>query len=72
MVGMLTDKVALVRGLATTRVEHTHILPAPEELQELVQGFVSGAIQAASERRKELESGDVIEGHIVSESEDKS
>lgn len=72
MVGMLTDKVALVRGLATTRVEHTHTLPAPEELQELVQGFVRGAITAAQERREELD-GNVIEGEIVAiEPPDKS
>ena len=72
MVGMLTDKVALVRGLATTRVEHTHVLPAPEDLQELVQGFVRGAIEAGSARRKEIESGEIIEGEVVSESVDKS
>jgi len=73
VVGMLSDKIALVRGLATTRVEHTHTLPAPEELQELVQGFVKGAVMAANERREELTRGDVIEGTVVAEeTEDKS
>lgn len=65
MVGMLTDKVALVRGLATTRVEHKHVLPAPEDLQELVQGFVRGAIESADVRRKELNEGDVIDVELI-------
>ena len=61
-VGMLTDKIALVRGLATTRVEHKHVLPAPEELKELVDGFVRGAVEAA--QRRELEA-DIIDGEVL-------
>ena len=59
-VGMLSDKIALVRGLATTRVEHHHQLPAPEEVKELIQGFVRGAIEASHARQGEIIDAEVL------------
>lgn len=61
MVGMLTDKITIARGLATSRVEHTYELPSSEELRVLVQGFVQGAIEASKARRGEIIDAELVE-----------
>ena len=54
-VGMLTDKIRLYKGEATSRSESRMQLPAPEELRELMSGFFAGAVAAAEERAAEID-----------------
>jgi hypothetical protein len=60
MVGVLTEKIALAQGLATRKVEVEHTLPSPEEMRDLMQGFVQGAISAAKQRQE-----DIIDAELV-------
>lgn len=54
-VGMLTDKIRLYKGEATSRSESRMQLPEPEQLRELVAGFFSGAVAAAQDRAVEID-----------------
>jgi transposase-like protein len=58
--GVLTDKVRLAEGLATSKVEHSSAFPPPDELQAILSGVVQGAI-AAAERRD----GEIVDAQIV-------
>lgn len=57
-VGMLTDKIRLYKGEATSRSESRMQLPAPEELRELMTDFFAGAVAAAEERAAEIDDAD--------------
>lgn len=60
--GILDDKITRARGLPTSRVETASTLPDPNQLRELMSGFVEGAIRAAEQRHS-----DIIEAEVVSE-----
>lgn len=53
-VGMLTDKIRLYKGEATSRTE-SKALVEPQQLRELVAGFFEGAVAAAQERAEEID-----------------
>jgi hypothetical protein len=56
-IAILTDKVNLLRGLATSRSESTLALPSPEETRKLAENLVSavrGAIDKAQEREQDI------------------
>lgn len=61
VLGILDDKIARARGLATSRVENVYTLPAPEQVRELMAGFVSGAIEAAKQRQEEIVDAEIVE-----------
>lgn len=52
--GILDDKIRLAQGLATSRSETVHALPSPEEMKDLFQGMISGAIEAQKMRDKDV------------------
>lgn len=59
--GMLTEKIALVQGLATSRTETVHSLPPAEEIREVLQAAMAGALDAARQREHELIEGELVE-----------
>ncbi len=60
-VGMLTDKINLTKGLATSRNETVHALPSPAEMAEALTAAFQGALQAAKQRDLEIIDAEVIE-----------
>lgn len=60
-VGMLTDKINLTKGLATSRSETVHALPPPEEIAAALTAAFQGALQAAKDRDQEIIDAEVIE-----------
>lgn len=60
-VGMLTDKIQVVKGLATSRQEHTHALPPAEEMAKTLSEAFSAAIEAARTRDADIVEADLIE-----------
>lgn len=59
--GVLDDKITRAKGLPTSKVEHSSALPSREDLKELMQGFVAGAIEAAERRHGEIVDAEVVE-----------
>lgn len=59
-VGMLTDKINLTKGLATSRNETVHALPAPEEIANVLTAAFQGALQAAKQRDLEIIDAEVV------------
>lgn len=60
-VGMLTDKIAMARGLATTRNETVHALPPAEEIAKTLGAAFEAALQAAKGRDLEIIDAEVVE-----------
>lgn len=54
LVGMLDDKIARAKGLATGRVEHVHRLPSPEELRQAMTQMALEAQKAHELREAEI------------------
>lgn len=52
--GIMSDKINLARGLATSRSETIHELPAPEKMAEMFKAIVSGALSAADQREQDI------------------
>lgn len=65
IVGILEDKRRMAEGLATKRTEVTHTLPSPEEMRDLMSGFVSGAVEAARERDAVIIDAEVVEQPLL-------
>lgn len=61
VVGVLTDKVAVARGLATSRTEHIQALPPPEEIAKSLAQVLQGAIAAAQERQSDISDAEFTE-----------
>lgn len=53
-VGMLTDKINMARGLATSRTEHVATLPPAEEVAKVLGTALQQALQAAQERDNDI------------------
>jgi transposase-like protein len=60
-VGMLTDKIFVASGLATSRTETVHSLPPADEIRTALQAAMSGVLDAARKREHELIEADVVE-----------
>lgn len=60
-VGVLTDKIHLAQGLATSRTETVHSLPPAEEIREALQAAMAGALDAARMREHELLEAEGVE-----------
>jgi transposase-like protein len=63
-IGMLTDKIRLYKGEATSRTE-SKALVEPQQLRELVAGFFEGAVAAAQERAEEIEEADWEPAEVI-------
>lgn len=61
MVGMLTDKIALARGLATSRSETVHSLPPAEEIARTLGAVLQGALAAAQSRSEDIIDAEIVE-----------
>lgn len=57
-IGMLTDKIRLYQGQATSRSESKMALPEPEELRQLVGSVFQDAVTSAQARAEEIEEAD--------------
>lgn len=60
-VGVLTDKIHLAKGLATSRTETVHALPPAEEIRDALQAAMGGVLAAARKREHELIEGELVE-----------
>ena len=54
-IGMLTDKILLFKGEATSRHETKVALPEPDQLRELMAGFFTDSTQSQQKRAAEIE-----------------
>lgn len=63
--GTLTDKMNILDGLATSRVDHTLTLPSADEIRAVLLPAIQASIDAAAERQQDIIDADVVE---VSES----
>lgn len=59
-IGILTDKVQLLKGMATSRSEGTVALPSAEQMKELAGGVFTAMLEAVS--KQDERSTDIIEG----------
>jgi transposase-like protein len=60
-VGVLTDKIHLAQGLATSRTETVHALPPADEIRQALQAAMGGVLDAARKREHELIDADIVE-----------
>jgi transposase-like protein len=54
-IGMLTDKIRLFRGEATSRTESRQSLPDPAALRELVGQFLEDSVRAVEDRSEQID-----------------
>jgi transposase-like protein len=66
-VGMLTDKIHVVKGIATSRQETVHKLPPAEEIAKTLSTAFSAAIEAARARDADIVEADIIDATEVKE-----
>jgi len=60
--GILTDKINVSKGLATSRTEHIQSpLPPREELKEVFAAFIQGAWTAAQQRSENIIDAEYVE-----------
>lgn len=59
-VGMLTDKLNMAKGLATSRTEHVAALPPAEEVAQVLGTALRQALQAAQERDADIVDVEVV------------
>lgn len=64
-VGMLTDKIHVVKGLATSRQETVHTLPPAEDIAKALSAAFSATIASARERDLAIDEADIIDAEIV-------
>lgn len=60
-VGMLTDKIHVVKGIATSRQETVHTLPPAEEIARTLSSAFTAAIEAARARDADIVDAEIIE-----------
>lgn len=61
LVGVLDDKITRASGLATSRTEHVHTLPSPDEIREALGQVFQGALDAAKQRAEDIQDADFTE-----------
>lgn len=61
IVGILDDKIARAKGLASQRIEVSHSGPSPEEMRQMLSGFVAESVAAARARDDVIIDADVVE-----------
>lgn len=60
LVGVLDDKIARAKGLATGRVEHVHKLPSPDELRAAM-----AQMALESQKAHELREGEIVDAEFT-------
>lgn len=61
-IGILTDKINIMTGMATSRTEHVELaLPDPQELAKALATFVGNSVDDAINRNEEIEDADFEE-----------
>jgi len=61
-IGMLTDKINVMRGLATARTETVHTnAPDPQEFAKALAEYVNETVEAANTRHGEIEDAEIVE-----------
>ena len=58
--GVMTDKIRLLRGEATSRTEHVSTGPTPEEVGEQIAHYLEQAVRA-----QELREADIVDGEYT-------
>lgn len=61
VLGILDDKIARAKGLATHVTEQRVTLPSADEVRQLMTTFVTGAQEAARRREAEIVDAEVVE-----------
>lgn len=61
VVGTLTDKINLIRGVATSRQEHVMALPSPDQIRDTLGPAIRDAIAMASVRQEEIIDAEIVE-----------
>ncbi len=64
LIGMLTDRITVAKGLASKRTETVHTFPQAEEIAATLGAVLQGALSAAQSRER-----DIIEAEVVREIE---
>lgn len=59
-VGMLSDKINMAKGLATSRSETVHALPPAEDVAQVLGAALQAALVAARERDVEIIDAEVV------------
>lgn len=54
VIGMLTEKILLVKGQATSRTEHVSTGPTPEEFGQRLMEFMDNSFKSALEREADI------------------
>lgn len=63
-IGMLTDKIRLFRGEATSRTESRQSLPEPQQLRELVGAFFEEAVERREIRAEVIDEAEWEPVHL--------
>lgn len=63
-VGVLTDKINVVSGLATSRNETVHSLPPAEEIARTLSSAFAAAIEAARARDADIVDAEIIDAEL--------
>lgn len=61
VVGVLEDKIRLGKGLATSRSETVHKMPAPDELRETLGTYIQEALEKTQQREEEIKQTEGVE-----------
>lgn len=61
VVGTLTDKLSVIKGLATSRTEHRLALPSPEEMREALAPVLQQALALSAMRQEEIIDAEIVE-----------
>lgn len=54
LVGVLDDKITRASGMATSRTEHVHSLPSPDEIREALGQAFQKQMELAAQRAEEI------------------
>jgi transposase-like protein len=65
--GVFVDKIRIIEGMATTRHETVHALPAAAEMRDQLRGFLVEIVEAADIRQAEVIDAGL--GEVVEEAE---
>lgn len=61
-IGILTDKINVLSGMATSRTEHVELsLPDPQELAKALATFIGQTVESAVVREEEIEEAEFTE-----------
>jgi transposase-like protein len=71
-IGMLSDKINMAKGLATSRSETVHQLPPAEDIAKALGSALQAALQAAKGRDMEIIDAEVVQELPASATDDQA